>query len=1093
MRSKPQTTDAFSLLALEPRALLSYDSVTSIPGAYGLTDLDAVFAPPDTVPDDDPAPFGTAAAGIGDVNGDGIDDVIIGWPTRGNAHVYSGKTHTRLYTLQTATAGFGRTLAAVGDVDGDGRPDIAVGAGRTEDPNGIPDLTGMINIYSGATGTLIHSYTGENPTDEFGYSVAAAGDLNGDGRADFFIGAPGRDGGRGRVLGYSGLDGALAYFFDGEAAGDRFGQAISAGVDMPTNIAGAEGLDGKPEFLIGAPGFDGTGADRGRIYYYLGANRALSLTFDGAADGDVLGTGVALVNDGPGLSAIIAAAPGVDIAGTADVGSVTAFNIDHGTRVTRTGDGATPGASFIGKQLRALSRVTSNLTTIFYTGTEASLGLYESADLNPIKLGDGVALGPAISLAVADMDGDGISDFVARLNASMKAKSSFLIFNDTIRGSSDNGRYLWGGAYNRPSYLVTDGVRRSTAAITGLGRAAIYSVNNNGDLLGAELSVVDGKEKPGRQFIFSNGAKTYIDQATVTQTGGAAPEFENFIPLELGNGGHAIFNEQFSQGGFRAWIYTNGTLRFLWSGLVYDVNTSGNVTGLRVQSDGNQVVYGTDTTGTTIPAMTDAGVLTDDNVVYGVGGNFLTAWTQAGGAVDLIAFPSTGVGRIIDADNYGRVLFSNDASATLSNVSIYHRRDNVIIPAGSYNPNTLRDIALPSLNDGKWIVRPDEIAKANIVTPIMPDSPLSSAITNSGLLAVGVHENGHLMMWEQLAFGWKPSYLAYTDTPTTDIITYDAEIYRDPRDGVVRVLAVTNQGTYWFTKGHVDSPDKLPTLLIPPDAANAFSGRVASFISPDGRVHMVGLNADGEFLMLYQNSLAAPDSVDNWTVSNLSEEQFEQQGLATPTFAANLTYYASPWGSMHIIGLDDGGRLQVVWWAPGLPLWRTDDLTSAAEAPALEGDITALTTPWGAVHIGAVDPEGRALNIWWAPDNPWRTTILADANFARGPLAAYSTSWGGLNFVGLDQDTGNMVAVWWAPGLLEWGVSNVGGPTGLTSDEIQAVTLTAGTDGSDRVSILFRNTKAVPTDQRYQTGHLTALSWKPGQVFWAPEDLSLEI
>jgi len=106
-----------------------------------------------------PAQFGYAAAVIGDVNGDGLQDYVVGAPSyrvsgdpyqKGAAFVISGRTATVLSTI-VGTAWFGRfgeSVAAVGDYDGDGKGDVAIGAPDTASVGGTVALYGSSNNFS---------------------------------------------------------------------------------------------------------------------------------------------------------------------------------------------------------------------------------------------------------------------------------------------------------------------------------------------------------------------------------------------------------------------------------------------------------------------------------------------------------------------------------------------------------------------------------------------------------------------------------------------------------------------------------------------------------------------------------------------------------------------------------------------------------------------------------------------------------------------------------------------------------------------------------------------------------------------------------
>jgi len=223
--------------------------------------------------------LGRSLASVGDVNGDGRTDYIVGaynagprdinGAGAGAAFVYSGATGAVLYEKHGAAAGdqFGFSVAGAGDVDGDGRPDFVIGA------HAAGFGAGAAFVYSGATGALLYQKSGGAPGDLLGYSVGSAGDVNGDGRADFIVGANAADpGGRsaaGSAYVYSGATGGLLLRRDGAAAGDQLGISVAP--------AGDANGDGKFDVIVGAGGASPGGN--------LGAGSAyvLSLTAPGVS------------------------------------------------------------------------------------------------------------------------------------------------------------------------------------------------------------------------------------------------------------------------------------------------------------------------------------------------------------------------------------------------------------------------------------------------------------------------------------------------------------------------------------------------------------------------------------------------------------------------------------------------------------------------------------------------------------------------------------------------------------------------------------------------------------------------------------------
>ncbi|KPL04056.1 MAG: hypothetical protein AMJ90_02025, partial [candidate division Zixibacteria bacterium SM23_73_2] len=268
--------------------------------------------------------FGFSVSGAGDVYGDGYDDLIIGarfndvgGDNAGRAYVYSGKTGGLLYTLTGEAAGdnFGVSVSGAGDVDNDGYFDLIVGA-NGNDAGG--SSAGRAYVYSGQTGGLLYTFTGEAQYDYFGHSVSGAGDVDNDGHFDLIVGAYINDAGgsdAGRAYVYSGQTGGLLYTFTGEAANDYFGYSVSG--------AGDVNGDGYFDLIVGANGNDAGGSDAGRAYVYSGQTGNLLYTFTGEAVGDNFGISVSRAGDvdGDGYSDLIVGAyfAGGNVAGRAYV------------------------------------------------------------------------------------------------------------------------------------------------------------------------------------------------------------------------------------------------------------------------------------------------------------------------------------------------------------------------------------------------------------------------------------------------------------------------------------------------------------------------------------------------------------------------------------------------------------------------------------------------------------------------------------------------------------------------------------------------------------------------------------------------------
>jgi len=235
--------------------------------------------------------YGWTVAGAGDVNGDGAGDVIVGAPKydngnadEGAAFVYQGSANglntSPAFTIEGNQDGawLGFSVAGAGDVDGDGYADVIVGASLYDGPD--PN-EGVAYVYrgssSGLTGTR-YTLEANQAQAQLGWSVGSAGDVNGDGYGDVVVGAELWDG----TL----MDQGAAFVALGSAAGPgalvRFGTAIAqASAHFGDGVASAGDVnrDGYSDVIVGVPDWDGAaGADAGRAFLFMGGAAGLSNT-----------------------------------------------------------------------------------------------------------------------------------------------------------------------------------------------------------------------------------------------------------------------------------------------------------------------------------------------------------------------------------------------------------------------------------------------------------------------------------------------------------------------------------------------------------------------------------------------------------------------------------------------------------------------------------------------------------------------------------------------------------------------------------------------------------------------------------------------
>ncbi len=272
--------------------------------------------------------FGMFLDGAGDVNGDGVPDVLVGaWNsspggllTAGAAYVHSGADGSELlaWTGGAANDQMGRAVCRVDDVDLDGHADVAVGSWGHD--SGGMNNNGKVTIYSGATGAVIHDIVSDMPEARFGRYMRNAGDVDADGVKDIVIGAYGVtvngmvEAGSAWVV--SGATGLPIHKFWGEAADDGFGRSV--------NGAGDVDGDGFDDVLVGAWHADHGGLDSGSVYLFSGQTGLLMHRFDGLAPDDALGRSVAGVGDatGDGVPDLLLAAYQADPVGEFSAGEV---------------------------------------------------------------------------------------------------------------------------------------------------------------------------------------------------------------------------------------------------------------------------------------------------------------------------------------------------------------------------------------------------------------------------------------------------------------------------------------------------------------------------------------------------------------------------------------------------------------------------------------------------------------------------------------------------------------------------------------------------------------------------------------------------
>jgi Ca2+-binding RTX toxin-like protein len=486
---------------------------------------------------------GRSVSTAGDINGDGIDDLIIGALFADSNGNYSGQSYVvfgsrsgfasnvNLSTLNGSN-GFrvnginggdysGTSVSSAGDINGDGIDDLIIGA-IGADANGNSYSGQSYVVYgnsapvldlNGTNGQVLgFRVNGINADDRSGFSVSIGEDINGDGIDDLIIGARdadpnsrnnagqsyvvfGRSNGFSSNLNLSDLNGSNGFRLNGINANDQAGVSVSMGGDFNG--------DGIADLIIGARGADPNGSNSGQSYVVFGSNSGFNSNLNLS---DLNGTNGFRLN---GVSAF----------------TLSGFSVNMGADINGDGfDDLIIGAFYASPNSRAYSGqsyvVFGNSSTFSSNFNLSTLNGTNGFRLNGINAGD--RSGVSVSSG-GDINGDGIDDliiggFFASPNSNNASGQTYVVFGSRSSFNSN---------LNLSDLNGSNGFRLN--GINGNDRSGV-SVSSGGDIngdgiddliIGAYFADPNGNSNAGQTYVVFGSRSTFNSNLNLSTLDGS--------------------------------------------------------------------------------------------------------------------------------------------------------------------------------------------------------------------------------------------------------------------------------------------------------------------------------------------------------------------------------------------------------------------------------------------------------------------------------------------------------------------------------------------------------------------------------------------
>lgn len=453
-----------------------------------------------------------------------------------------------------------------------------------------------------------------------------------------------------------------------------------------------------------------------------------------------------------------------------------------------------------------------------------------------------------------------------------------------------------------------------------------------------------------------------------------------------------------------------------------------------------------------------------------------SALLTAGGVTDPDGSVS-GVRFYLDADgdgvaDSGELLF-NDTNAADGFKYLYVT--GAAVPLG-----VKRFLAVGYDEDG--VTGAARLATLSVTEPVSIGSPVGATNSVNVHRVVSVNTIGHVLVYRQ---GW--TYENLTEMTGAPIATSPAITWVDPKNGLAYVAATSGSGLLLFTRS-ASGVWSFRNLTTETGASASPAGNLTHFISQRQKIVVIaGITNSGRVVAFRQSLPATSPGVHAYTFVDISAD-LESQGQTTPNLTG-LTSYVPSWDTWHLAGVDTLGRIQSIWINTNNPAfikWRTDNLSAITGAPALSGQLAVTLTSWGGINLTGLDGSGNMLTTWWVPrfGGQWAvsnlTTLYSGPQLVGGNLTAYTTTWGGINYVGLDS-AGDVRVYWWVPSFEgTWAISRLL-PSTTPDASVPTGRLTSHASSAGTLNVFGTNA----------SGDLLRLAWQPGPgSAWAVENLS---